>query len=125
MPAAGADAAFLTRNAVDCLPAGALEAKLETAAAEGRRLRVKLGLDPTAPEHARGIRCPLLPAPAWPRRCQDARPAKRSFETTAASFVTISGLLRLVERSGLRAARGEVSGRAPARRSLGEASGST
>ncbi|MFL5845583.1 MAG: tyrosine--tRNA ligase [Solirubrobacteraceae bacterium] len=44
------DAAFLARNAVDCLPAGGLEAKLATAAKEGRPLRVKLGLDPTAPD---------------------------------------------------------------------------
>jgi tyrosyl-tRNA synthetase len=35
---------FLSRNAVDVLPKGALEARL----AEGRPLRVKLGLDPTA-----------------------------------------------------------------------------
>jgi tyrosyl-tRNA synthetase len=40
------DAAFLTRNAVECLPAGALENRLR----EGRPLRVKLGLDPTAPD---------------------------------------------------------------------------
>jgi tyrosyl-tRNA synthetase len=39
-------AAHLARNAVDCLPRGALEARL----AEGRQLRVKLGLDPTAPD---------------------------------------------------------------------------
>jgi tyrosyl-tRNA synthetase len=39
-------AAFLARDAVDCLPAGVLERKL----AEGRPLRVKLGLDPTAPD---------------------------------------------------------------------------
>ncbi len=39
-----ADAAFLARNAVSCLPAGELERKL----ALGRALRVKLGLDPTA-----------------------------------------------------------------------------
>src|SRR3954464_1212384 len=39
-------AAFLARDAVDCLPGGALEARL----AEGRPLRVKLGLDPTAPD---------------------------------------------------------------------------
>src|SRR6187455_371190 len=44
------DAAFLTRNAADALPAGALERKLEQAAKEGRPLRVKLGLDPTAPD---------------------------------------------------------------------------
>jgi tyrosyl-tRNA synthetase len=39
-------ASFLARNAVDVLPKGALEARL----AEGRPLRVKLGLDPTAPD---------------------------------------------------------------------------
>jgi tyrosyl-tRNA synthetase len=37
-------AAWLTRNVVDCLPHGALERKLD----EGRPLRVKLGVDPTA-----------------------------------------------------------------------------
>jgi tyrosyl-tRNA synthetase len=43
----GSDAAAeLTRNAVDCLPEGALEERLAT----GERLRVKLGLDPTAPD---------------------------------------------------------------------------
>jgi tyrosyl-tRNA synthetase len=35
---------FLSRNAVDVLPKGSLEARL----AEGRPLRIKLGLDPTA-----------------------------------------------------------------------------
>jgi tyrosyl-tRNA synthetase len=44
--ATASQAAFLARDAVDCLPAGALERKL----AEGRPLRVKLGLDPTAPD---------------------------------------------------------------------------
>jgi tyrosyl-tRNA synthetase len=39
-------AAFLTRNAVDALPEGALARQLE----EGRPLRVKLGIDPTAPD---------------------------------------------------------------------------
>ena len=39
-------AAWLTRNAVDCLPAGELVRKL----ALGRPLRVKLGVDPTAPD---------------------------------------------------------------------------
>ncbi|MBV9837035.1 MAG: tyrosine--tRNA ligase [Solirubrobacterales bacterium] len=39
-------AAWLARNAVDCLPLGALEEKL----AAGRPLRVKLGIDPTAPD---------------------------------------------------------------------------
>jgi tyrosyl-tRNA synthetase len=41
---AAGTAAFLARNAVECLPAGALEERL----AAGRPLRVKLGLDPTA-----------------------------------------------------------------------------
>jgi len=45
-PAAADAAAHLARNAVDCLPEGALERRL----AEGRPLRVKLGLDPTAPD---------------------------------------------------------------------------
>lgn len=39
-------AAWLARNAVDCLPDGGLEAKLRL----GRPLRVKLGIDPTAPD---------------------------------------------------------------------------
>src|SRR5437764_1791455 len=42
----GADARFLLRNAVDALPEGGLERQL----AEGRPLRVKLGIDPTAPD---------------------------------------------------------------------------
>src|SRR4051812_20791024 len=50
MAAPASDARFLARNAVDCLPGGALEAKLSAATKEGRRLRVKLGLDPTAPD---------------------------------------------------------------------------
>jgi tyrosyl-tRNA synthetase len=39
-------AAWLARNAVDCLPEGGLERKLSL----GRPLRVKLGIDPTAPD---------------------------------------------------------------------------
>ena len=39
-------AAYLTRNAVESLPAGALAERLAT----GRPLRAKLGLDPTAPD---------------------------------------------------------------------------
>jgi tyrosyl-tRNA synthetase len=39
-------AAWLARNAVDSLPEGELERKLS----EGRPLRVKLGIDPTAPD---------------------------------------------------------------------------
>jgi tyrosyl-tRNA synthetase len=42
----GEAAAFLARNAVDCLPEGQLERKL----ALDRPLRVKLGVDPTAPD---------------------------------------------------------------------------
>jgi tyrosyl-tRNA synthetase len=37
-------------GAVDVLPQGALEAKLDLAVREGRPLRVKLGVDPTAPD---------------------------------------------------------------------------
>jgi tyrosyl-tRNA synthetase len=40
------EASWLTRDAVECLPDGALEAKLKL----GRPLRVKLGIDPTAPD---------------------------------------------------------------------------
>jgi tyrosyl-tRNA synthetase len=39
-------AAWLARNAVDCLPEGALAAKLSL----GRPLRIKFGVDPTAPD---------------------------------------------------------------------------
>src|SRR5207253_4844468 len=39
-------ASFLTRNTADALPKGELERKL----ALGRPLRVKLGIDPTAPD---------------------------------------------------------------------------
>ena len=46
MEAALSEAAHLARNAVDCLPSGALEDRI----AQGRPLRVKLGLDPTAPD---------------------------------------------------------------------------
>ncbi|HLM10630.1 MAG TPA: tyrosine--tRNA ligase, partial [Thermoleophilaceae bacterium] len=42
----GEGARFLTRNAVDALPAGELERQL----ARGRPLRVKLGVDPTTPD---------------------------------------------------------------------------
>jgi tyrosyl-tRNA synthetase len=48
--AAAAEAALLARDAVDSLPSGALAEKLRLAAAEGRQLRVKLGIDPTAPD---------------------------------------------------------------------------
>jgi tyrosyl-tRNA synthetase len=40
----------LSAGAVDCLPDGALAAKLARARREGRPLRVKLGIDPTAPD---------------------------------------------------------------------------
>jgi tyrosyl-tRNA synthetase len=43
-------AALLSVSAVDSLPSGALAEKLASAAAEGRPLRVKLGIDPTAPD---------------------------------------------------------------------------
>jgi tyrosyl-tRNA synthetase len=44
------DAAFLARNAAESLPAGGLAGRLEAAQREGRQLRAKLGLDPTAPD---------------------------------------------------------------------------
>jgi tyrosyl-tRNA synthetase len=43
-------AAWLARNAVDTLPAGGLERKLVEAERSQRPLRVKLGIDPTAPD---------------------------------------------------------------------------
>jgi tyrosyl-tRNA synthetase len=45
-PEAARAAAHLARNAVDCLPAGALAERLDL----GRPLRVKLGVDPTSPD---------------------------------------------------------------------------
>ncbi|MGH2903625.1 MAG: tyrosine--tRNA ligase, partial [Solirubrobacteraceae bacterium] len=48
--AASEQAAALALGAVDSLPEGALAAKLRTARAEGRPLRIKLGIDPTAPD---------------------------------------------------------------------------
>ncbi len=50
MESAASTSAALTRNAAQCLPSGALVAKLELAQLEGRQLRIKLGLDPTAPD---------------------------------------------------------------------------
>jgi tyrosyl-tRNA synthetase len=44
------EAARLARDAVDCLPVGALAERLAAARAAGRPLRVKLGIDPTAPD---------------------------------------------------------------------------
>ena len=48
--AAAEQAARLARNAVDSLPEGALAEKLAEAGEQGRPLRVKLGIDPTAPD---------------------------------------------------------------------------
>ena len=50
MESAATTSSHLTRNTAADLPAGALQSKLELAEAEGRALRVKLGLDPTAPD---------------------------------------------------------------------------
>jgi tyrosyl-tRNA synthetase len=55
--------AELTRNAVDVLPEGELERKL----ALGRPLRVKLGIDPTAPEIHVGHAIPLQRMAAFER----------------------------------------------------------
>jgi tyrosyl-tRNA synthetase len=46
----GEVADWLSRNVVDALPAGGLERKLVEAGRAGRPLRVKLGIDPTAPD---------------------------------------------------------------------------
>jgi tyrosyl-tRNA synthetase len=40
----------LARNAVDSLPRGGLADRLSAARSERRPLRVKLGIDPTAPD---------------------------------------------------------------------------
>jgi tyrosyl-tRNA synthetase len=45
-----AEAAQLALEAVDCLPEGALAERLTQARTAGRPLRVKLGIDPTAPD---------------------------------------------------------------------------
>jgi tyrosyl-tRNA synthetase len=50
MPNASDAAARLSANAVDSLPSGALEEKLQSATVQDRPLRVKLGIDPTAPD---------------------------------------------------------------------------
>ena len=57
------DIAELTRNAVDVLPQGELERKLE----QGRPLRVKLGIDPTAPDIHVGHAIPLQRMAAFQR----------------------------------------------------------
>src|ERR1035438_3045819 len=55
------EAAELARGGVDSLPDGGLAEKLRIARAEKRRLRVKLGIDPTAPDihlgHAVSLGC--------------------------------------------------------------------
>ena len=53
----------LTRNAVDVLPKGELERKL----GNGRPLRVKLGIDPTAPDIHVGHAIPLQRMAAFQR----------------------------------------------------------
>jgi tyrosyl-tRNA synthetase len=58
------DVAELTRNAVDVLPKGELERKLET----GRPLRVKLGIDVTAPHVTLGNGIPLQRMAAFQRQ---------------------------------------------------------
>jgi tyrosyl-tRNA synthetase len=57
------DTAELTRNAVDVLPHGELERKLH----QGRPLRVKLGIDPTAPDIHVGHAIPLQRMAAFQR----------------------------------------------------------
>ncbi|HEV3095290.1 MAG TPA: tyrosine--tRNA ligase [Solirubrobacteraceae bacterium] len=50
MPNAFDQAARLSANAVDCLPTGGLAERLERAGEQERALRVKFGIDPTAPD---------------------------------------------------------------------------
>jgi tyrosyl-tRNA synthetase len=50
MESGSSQAQFLARNVADCLPEGALAHRIAHAARLGRPLRVKLGLDPTAPD---------------------------------------------------------------------------
>jgi tyrosyl-tRNA synthetase len=50
VPSDSADAARLSVNSVDSLPESALAQKLAEASAKDRPLRVKLGIDPTAPD---------------------------------------------------------------------------
>jgi tyrosyl-tRNA synthetase len=57
---AAEQAARLAANAVDCLPAGGLAEKLRRASSEGRALRVKFGIDPTAPDIHLGHAVPLV-----------------------------------------------------------------
>jgi tyrosyl-tRNA synthetase len=57
------DIGDLTRNAVDVLPQGELERKLD----QGRPLRVKLGIDPTAPDIHVGHAIPLQRMAAFQR----------------------------------------------------------
>lgn len=49
-PSRGARAIQLLKNSVDSLPQGALAEKLAEARSRGRPLRVKFGIDPTAPD---------------------------------------------------------------------------
>ena len=44
------EAAWLERNVVESLPKGGLEARLKKSAESGEPLRIKLGIDPTAPD---------------------------------------------------------------------------
>jgi tyrosyl-tRNA synthetase len=60
---AASDLTKLTRNAVDVLPGGELQRKL----ASGRPLRVKLGIDPTAPDIHIGHAIPLQRMAAFQR----------------------------------------------------------
>ncbi len=50
MPDISDTATYVKRNAVEVLPEGGLEKKLEQAGRDDRPLRVKLGIDPTAPD---------------------------------------------------------------------------
>ena len=75
------DLANLTRNAVDVLPEGELERKL----AAGRPLRVKLGIDVTAPDVHVGH---AIPPSAWRRSSARATSESSSSATTRPGSAT-------------------------------------
>ena len=76
--------AELTRNAVDVLPEGELERKL----ALGRPLRVKLGIDPTAPR--RRVDTSARPKPVESRHMETAVKTARTTRARTANAVDLT-----------------------------------
>ncbi len=126
-------AAWLARNAVDCLPAGGLQRKLEEAAREGRPLRVKLGIDPTAPDIHLGFTVVLgklrefqdlghtvvLIIGDYTARVGD--PSGRSATRPVLSGEQIDANARTFQAAGDEGARPGAAGGAPQRRVAGHA----